>query len=86
MYGDYRDLLGREDVDVVNILVPPSMNLAVVQAAVERSIDVICEKPIAATLEDAARIAAFGRPLRPKVLIAENFRYENAIRRARADR
>jgi len=84
VYADYRELLARDDIDVVDVLLPPQMNLEVIQAATERDIHVICEKPIATTLEDAEAIAALAEDGVPRVFIAENFRYENAVRRARA--
>ena len=83
VYGDYQDLLARDDVDVVDLALPPQMNASVAAAAAEAGVDVICEKPIAATLEDAEAVAALEAKHGVKVLIAENFRYENAVRHAR---
>ena len=83
VYGDYRDLLARDDVDVVDLALPPCMNASVAAAAAEAGVDVICEKPVAATLADAEAIAALPAEHGVKVLIAENFRYENAVRHAR---
>jgi len=83
VYADYRDLLTRDDVDVVDLALPPQMNAQVAAVAAEAGVDVICEKPVAATLEDARAIAALPAKHGVKVLVAENFRYENAVRHAR---
>jgi len=83
VYSDYRDLLARDDVDVVDLALPPSMNAEVARAAAEAGIDVICEKPLAPTLEAARAIAALPAAHDVKVLVAENFRYEEAVRHAR---
>jgi predicted dehydrogenase len=83
VYQDYRDLLARDDVDVVDLALPPSMNAEVAQAAAEAGIDVICEKPLAPTLEAARALAALPARYGVKVLVAENFRYENAVAHAR---
>jgi predicted dehydrogenase len=84
VYTDYRDMLARDDLDVVDLLLPPHLNYTVARAAAEAGLHVICEKPIAATLEDARAMAALGAEFDVQVLIAENFRYENAVRRARS--
>ncbi len=83
VYSDYRDLLARDDVEVVDLALPPSMNAEVARAAAEAGIDVICEKPLAATLEAARAIATLPAAHDVKVLIAENFRYENTLMDAR---
>jgi len=83
VYSDYRELLARDDVDVVDLALPPATNAEVAQAAAETGIHVICEKPLAATLEDARAIAALPDAFNVKVFVAENFRYENSVQRAR---
>jgi predicted dehydrogenase len=83
VYTDYQELLARDDIDVIDVLLPPQMNLEVIRAATARGIHIICEKPIATTLEDAGAIVALAEAGFTRVLIAENFRYENAVQRAR---
>jgi predicted dehydrogenase len=82
VYTDYRDMLARDDLDVVDLLLPPQLNYTVARAAAEAGLHVICEKPIAATLEDAQAMVALAAESDVRVLIAENFRYENAVRKA----
>jgi predicted dehydrogenase len=83
VYSDYRDLLARDDVDVVDLALPPSMNAEVAQAAAERGIHVICEKPLSVSLEAAQAMVALPDAYGVRVLVAENFRYENSVQRAR---
>jgi len=83
VYSDYRDLLARDDVDVVDLALPPSMNAEVASAAAEAGIHVICEKPVAVSLAGARAIAKLPADFGVKVLVAENFRYENSLRHAR---
>lgn len=83
VYGDYRELLARDDVDVVDLALPPSMNAQVARAAAEAGIHVICEKPLSTTLEAARAISALPDAYDVNVLVAENFRYENSVQRAR---
>ena len=51
---DFHDLLG--DVDAVTIAVPTSAHLAVAGDCLQAGLPVMVEKPIAGTLDDAARL------------------------------
>lgn len=51
-YDDFRDMLAREDLDLVSICRPYSLNAEAAIAAAERGIDIVCEKPVATTLSD----------------------------------
>jgi predicted dehydrogenase len=84
VYRDYQDLLGRHDLDVVLLALPPEVNYEVARAAAETGLDIICEKPIAATLEDGQAMATLSQEFGVRLLIAENFRYDAAVQKARA--
>ncbi|NUM48363.1 MAG: Gfo/Idh/MocA family oxidoreductase, partial [Anaerolineales bacterium] len=53
MYEDYRELLQREDIDVVHILTPHYLHAPMVIAAANAGKHVLCEKPMSITREDA---------------------------------
>jgi len=55
---DWRDLLGRDDLDVVLVHSENSRHAEQVVALAEAGIDVFCEKPVATTVEDARRMLA----------------------------
>lgn len=56
-YTDYREMLAREDLDVVSVATPDHLHVAPVCAAAEAGVKgILCEKPLATTLEDADRI------------------------------
>ena len=52
-YVDYRDLLSREDIDVVSVASPPSTRVQIVRDAAAAGKHIICEKPFALTLAEA---------------------------------
>ncbi|MCL4394738.1 MAG: Gfo/Idh/MocA family oxidoreductase, partial [Chloroflexi bacterium] len=52
-YSDYRRLLDRPDVDVVNICTPSGMHAQMAIDALQAGKHVIVEKPMALTLADA---------------------------------
>ena len=45
VYSDYRDLLARQDLDVVLLALPPRLNFEVARNAAEAGLDIICQKP-----------------------------------------
>jgi predicted dehydrogenase len=84
VYSDYRHLLARDDLQVVLLALPPALNYEVARAAAEAGLDIICEKPIAITLGEAEAMAALSREFGVRLLVAENFRYEAAVQKARS--
>jgi len=57
-YCDYRDLLARDDIDLVSVCTSNDMHYPVVMAAIERGLDVYCEKPLAMDLRQAREMWA----------------------------
>jgi len=73
---DYKDLLSREDVDAVSIILPFELNCRVAEDALRAGKHVMVEKPLASNLEDAKKMLTFGETYSPLVtMVAENFRY-----------
>lgn len=65
-YGTYQELIageaGREDkVDAVAICTPNFTHYPIAKALIEAGFDVICEKPLTATLEDAIALEKLAR-------------------------
>ncbi len=53
-YADYRKLLAeRHDIDAVVVITPSFLHAEVTVAAFERGLPVLCEKPMATTIDDA---------------------------------
>ena len=74
-YSDYRRLLDRTDVDVVNICVPSGLHAQVAVDALEAGKHVIVEKPIALSLSDADRMIAAARLAGRKLCVVLQNRY-----------
>ncbi len=55
-YTDYRKLLQRDDIDVVNICTPPFLNEEITTSAAKEGKHVLVEKPIAINLRQADRM------------------------------
>ncbi len=67
---DWRSLLHRDDVDLVDVCVPGDLHEAVAVAALEAGKHVLCEKPLASSLEGAERMAAAARAAAERGVLA----------------
>ena len=60
-YRDYRQVLARDDIDVVTIATPNSSHEQIAIEALQAGKHVLCEKPLALSLDGARRMAAAAR-------------------------
>lgn len=58
LYDSVRKMLDEEDIDLVDVCTPTFLHKEHVMAALEKSVSVICEKPIALRVEDAKELFA----------------------------
>ena len=72
-YSDLDEMIRQESLDVISVCVPPTLHLPVTRAAAEAGVNVICEKPMAATPEDVAEMVDIVDNTGIKFMIAENF-------------
>jgi len=59
--GDYRELLARDDVDVVSVAVPNAMHYQVARSALEAGKHVLLEKPMALRISDCDELVEMTR-------------------------
>ncbi len=81
--ADYRDLLARDDVDVVDVCVPNVWREPILTAAAQAGKHIYCEKPLARNLAEGRRIVEAVKPTGVKAQLCFNFRYFPAVMRAR---
>ena len=55
--ADYRAVIDRDDIDVVDIVTPGDSHAEIAIAALEAGKHVLCEKPLANTVDEAVRMA-----------------------------
>ena len=79
---DHRTLLDRSDINVITVCTPPVLHESVVVDALEAGKFVICEKPLAHTLESADRIIAVAKKHPGKLSTVYQFRYLPEVQRA----
>lgn len=55
-YTDYREMLDKEQLDIVHICTPHYLHTEMILYALERGVNVLCEKPLCITEEDIPKI------------------------------
>jgi predicted dehydrogenase len=81
--ADYRELIRRADIDVVDICVPNVMHEEIILEAAAAGKHIFCEKPLAMNVEQGKRILAAVESAGVKHQLNFNFRFYPAIIRAR---
>ncbi|MGA1793518.1 MAG: Gfo/Idh/MocA family protein [Thermoplasmatota archaeon] len=74
LHGDYRKLL-EDDLDVVVIATPTALHEEMAAASMEAGVDVVLEKPMAATSEACRRLIDVEKRTGRKLMIAQTLRY-----------
>lgn len=80
---DWKKLVGRDDIDLIDITTPSNFHKEIAIAAAENGKNVFCEKPLALNLADAREILAAVRKAGVKHQVGFNYRFCPAIRLAR---
>lgn len=83
-YRDIEEVLADPQVQVVHVCTPNHLHRAMAQAALEAGKHVICEKPLATTLEDAQALAALAASSGQVATVPFVYRYHPVVREARA--
>ncbi|MFQ5682648.1 MAG: Gfo/Idh/MocA family protein [Candidatus Binatia bacterium] len=78
---DYRKLLERDDIDIVTVCTPPCFHERIVIDALEAGKYVLCEKPLAHTLQAADRILDVARRFSGRLSTVYQFRYLPDVQR-----
>jgi predicted dehydrogenase len=74
-HTDYRELVAREDIDVVAVVTPPMAHAEVVLAALEAGKHVLCEKPFALSAAEAQAMLDGAEKRGLTGMVAHEFRF-----------
>ena len=84
VYLDHHDILGRDDIDLVDVCTPPFAHAEVTINALKSGKNAICEKPMAASLEECdAMLKARDESGKKLSIIAQN-RFRLPVRNLKA--
>ncbi|WP_062013706.1 Gfo/Idh/MocA family protein [Aureimonas sp. AU4] len=87
-YADYREMARAEaarpdGIEAVAIVTPNHLHAPVASAFLEAGIDVICDKPLATTVEDAEALVRLAREADRKLFVTLNITGHAMVRQAR---
>lgn len=74
-YNDYEEMLRKERLDVACVLTPAAAHREVTAKIAEHGINVLCEKPMALSLEDAKAMVAKCRNEGVRLCYGESYRF-----------
>ena len=83
-YSDYRELLDREQLDVVAICGENAERTAIVLDCADRKLAIVAEKPLAITAEDLSRIRKKVEKTRVPITLLLSMRFEPAYQKIRS--
>jgi predicted dehydrogenase len=76
---DWRDVVGRDDIDIVDIVTPGDSHAEIAIAAARAGKVVLCEKPLANTVKEAEQMLAAVEKARVVHMICHNYRRAPAV-------
>jgi predicted dehydrogenase len=71
---DWRELVARDDIDVIDVCTPGDSHAEITLAALAAGKHVMCEKPLANTVDEARAMASAARSAGVRVLCGFNYR------------
>ncbi len=80
---DYRELLARDDIQILNVCTPNDAHYEVVKAALQAGKHLYCDKPLALNVAQAEELAALAQTVPTVQQMTFNYRFVPAILRAR---
>jgi predicted dehydrogenase len=85
IYSDYRALLNAEaaNLDFVDIATPPCDHAAIAHAALSNGFHVLCEKPLACTIEEARSLLDHANRVQRVIFPCHNYKHAPAVKAIR---
>ena len=80
---DWRELVKRDDIDLIDINAPSDAHKEIALAAAEAGKHIFCEKPLALTLEDSREMLEAAEKAGIKHMIGFNYRFAPAVQLAK---
>lgn len=84
IYGDWEEMIAKSGVDAVVVITPPWIHAAPTIAAAEKGIHVICEKPMASTVEDCRKMVEAAEKNGTVLTVAHSLRFDPGYERLKS--
>ena len=83
IYDDFKTAIEEVECDVVDICLPNFLHYAAAMEAFKKNRNIISEKPLATTVEDAEKMVATAKKIGKKIYYAEDWLFAPAVNRVR---
>ncbi len=75
LYTDFEDMIANEDLDIIDICLPTFLHVEYSIKAMQKGINVLCEKPISLNSEDVKKVYAAAKQHNVKFMVAHVIRF-----------
>ena len=87
-YADYREMIEKENLDAITLVTPDHLHADIAATGLEMGCHVLCEKPMATTMDDCRKIVAASEKHPDRILMVDfhkrlddyHIELENAVR------
>ncbi len=83
-FEDFEEMLDAVKPELVDLIVPPQSQFALINAAVHRRTPLICQKPFTRSLAEAEAAVELAREADTLIAVHENFRFQPWYRKVKA--
>jgi predicted dehydrogenase len=83
IFSDWREVMARPEIDVVILATPTKFHAEAAIAALQAGKHVLCEKPLARSVEEALRMLRAGQEANKLLKTGFNYRYMPHVRKAK---
>lgn len=80
VFDSIEELVNYPDVDIVDIAITAELQLSVVELAAKAGKHILCQKPLADTIENAQKIIQIGEEYKVKIAVNQQMRWAPSIR------
>jgi predicted dehydrogenase len=81
--SSYADVLLRDDIDLIDICLPPFLHFEAIEQALQSGRHVLCEKPLVGSLREVEQIRQLAAQVGRAVVPVYQYRYGNGLARLR---
>lgn len=78
-YTDYKEMLKKERLDAVSVCIPTKLHKQVSIDIIKNNINVLVEKPIAATIDEAEQIISYAEKNKVKLMVGHVERFNPVV-------
>lgn len=82
-FDDLETMLNHLELDFIDICVRPRSHAQIIEMVADRGIDMLCQKPFCTSMEEAKRMADYCEAKGVRIMINENFRWQEWYRKAK---